>query len=360
MLNLSIIDNRDDFYSLSKEWNNLLGNSNSDTIFLRWEWLYNWWLVYGEGIHQLFIVIVRDSNRLLGIAPLYLHKKFLFNTLSFLGVNVVCSDYLDFILLRDYEEDVLRTITSFFQKHKNIWDVLKLNDIPSESNNLRLIKSNLINNRIMIKTKNICPYIDLSADWETVFKSYSSNLKNIIKKKLHKYEDLSFISVSNEKDVDDLFPEFLRLNHLRFEQKKMKSPFSDERFLRFHRNILKELCKHGIIIFYFLKVKDELIAGIYLFHYDNKYYYYQSGFNPAWKNYSPGTLLFHHCIKDAHKKQIREFDFLRGEEEYKKLWTNAKRVNETVDIYNNSITGLICCFNDNLAFRLRKALHIFK
>ena len=208
--------------------------------------------------------------------------------------------------------------------------------------------------------ENICPYIDLSADWGTVFKSYSSSIRSIIKKKLHKYEDLSFISVGAQKDVDKLFPEFLRLSHLRFGQKNMKSPFSDERFLTFHQNIIRELYKDGIIIFYFLKVKDELIAGLYLFHYDNKYYYYQSGFNPAWKTYSPGTLLFHHCIEDAYKKQIQQFDFLRGDEEYKNLWTKAKKVNETLTIYNNSMKGFICFFNDNLAFRLRKALHIFK
>ena len=360
MLTISIIDNREDFYSLRKEWNHLQVNSNSNTIFLKWEWLYNWWMIYGEGIHQLFIVIVRDNNRLLGIAPLYLHEMILFKKVSFLGLNIVCSDYLDFILLRDHEDDVLKKIISFLKKNINIWDVLQLNDIPSESNNLRLMKSNFINNKIMNKTDNICPYIDLTADWETIYKSYSSNLRNIINKKLHKYEDLSFISANTEKDIDNLFPEFLRLNQLRFKQKKLESPFSDERFLRFHRNIIKELCKDGVIMFYFLKVKNELIAGIYLFHYDNKYYYYQSGFNPAWKSFSPGTLLFHYCIKDAHKKQIREFDFLRGAEEYKKFWTNAKRINKTVNIYNNSIKGLIAYFNDNFAFRLRKALHIFK
>ena len=99
-----------------------------------------------------------------------------------------------------------------------------------------------------------------------------------------------------------------------------------------------------MVKFYFLKKDGKYIAGIYILFYESKYYYYQSGFDPVYEKESPGTLLFHYCIKAAHENGAKEFDFLQGDEPYKLNWTKNKRTNMKITIYDSTIAGmLIAC-----------------
>ncbi|HEY4593430.1 MAG TPA: GNAT family N-acetyltransferase, partial [Thermoanaerobaculia bacterium] len=49
-------------------------------------------------------------------------------------------------------------------------------------------------------------------------------------------------------------------------------------------------------------------------------YFYQSGFDPAHSALSPGTLLVAQAIRRAIEEGKTAFDFLRGDEPYKRRW----------------------------------------
>ena len=67
---------RDDsgFDALRDEWNDLLGRSRFDTIFLTHEWQSTWWRHLGQGRGPLFILAVREAGRLVAILPLYVQE----------------------------------------------------------------------------------------------------------------------------------------------------------------------------------------------------------------------------------------------------------------------------------------------
>ena len=44
---------------------------------------------------------------------------------------------------------------------------------------------------------------------------------------------------------------------------------------------------------------------------------YNSGFDPGYREVSPGLVLLARCIEDAIRHGYREYDFLRGRERYK-------------------------------------------
>ncbi len=71
MLTIEEITTQEDFIKLAPQWNLLLKESAADTIFLTWEWVSNWWNVYGED-KKLRIMAVRDDTKgLVAIAPMY-------------------------------------------------------------------------------------------------------------------------------------------------------------------------------------------------------------------------------------------------------------------------------------------------
>jgi len=53
------------------------------------------------------------------------------------------------------------------------------------------------------------------------------------------------------------------------------------------------------------------------YFYAGKYFFFIGGFDPDYARWSVGTVLFGYAIQHAIEEGAREFDFLRGEEEYK-------------------------------------------
>ena len=340
-----VIRDREEFFNLQEEWNSLLEVSENDNIFLRWEWLYNWWLVYGKGLNELFIITVREKDTLLGIAPLHITRrvKGFIREIKFIGSNIVASEYLDFILRKERKEDTLGEIISFLKKNSDLWDLMNFADIPSQSKSVEIIGSFFFENGIRIASNyNTCYYIDLKNGWESVYDCFAPELKNTIKRKtrkLLKFGDTDFYEVRIEDNLKDYFEKFLGLNELRMEMKGIRSPFLDRDFQKFHWLILKTLYPKGMARLFFLKIGDNYVASLYILYYKKKYLFYQSGFDPAWKWLSPGTLLFEHVVRQAHDEVSSEFDLLRGDEMYKSLWTKDKRTNILITIYNQSAKG---------------------
>ena len=75
-MSIQIIKTKDEFCGLREVWNQLLSRSDSDTIFLTWEWLSSWWEAYTGPTDDLHIIVVRDQGgQITGIAPFFLTKQ---------------------------------------------------------------------------------------------------------------------------------------------------------------------------------------------------------------------------------------------------------------------------------------------
>ena len=345
VMEISVITDEKVFHELRDEWNTLLGKSKSQCIFLRWEWLYTWWSSYRERGDQLNILVVRQDGKTIGIAPLYLRKRYLnaLREITFLGSNVVCSDYLDFILMEGVERETLLTMLSFVRKNGYEWDVIRLTDMPSESGSIPILQEYFGSNRVEVDLHyRECPFIDLGGRWESACKGVSASQGMNIRRKVRKFSELpgsAFFEVETKAELNWYFDEFVRLNKLRMRMKRQRSPFSDDEFVQFHRRILDQLFDAGMAKLCFLKIGDDLVAGIYLLFFGEKYYYYQSGFDPAWRRLSPGTVMFYFCIQDAVGRGAKEFDLLQGGEDYKYSWTKRKRLNAKAVVYNGTAKG---------------------
>ena len=106
-----------DISKLKNIWNNIVQRSSTDYIFLKYEWLDSWIKSYGEEKKQ-FIILIREGEEIISIAPLIImsYKELGFTIRVLQSISSSNSDYLDFIILRDYEECV-NMIFEFIQVH---------------------------------------------------------------------------------------------------------------------------------------------------------------------------------------------------------------------------------------------------
>ena len=61
------------------------------------------------------------------------------------------------------------------------------------------------------------------------------------------------------------------------------------------------------------------------FRWDTKLWSYDSAFNAQCAAGSPGIVLTARVLEEAWAEGLREYDFLRGDQEYKRTWLTKKR-----------------------------------
>ena len=75
-----------------------------------------------------------------------------------------------------------------------------------------------------------------------------------------------------------------------------------------------------------MRLGAQAVASVYGIVYRGEFIYYQSGYDPAWRNKSVGLVLVGETFKDAIEQGLGGYDFLRGTESYKSDWvTEAKK-----------------------------------
>src|SRR5207302_1313458 len=102
--------------------------------------------------------------------------------------------------------------------------------------------------------------------------------------------------------------------------------FNDPRLEQVHRSFAHQLGLRGRLWLTTLDLDGSPAAAWYGFADRETIYFYQSGRDPRWEDKSVGVALMVKMIRRAVERGYRRFDFLRGDEAYKRQWTGSESV----------------------------------
>lgn len=341
---ISIINSVSDWEGLSKQWNELLAKSNSDTIFLSWEWLFSWAECYLNENRKLFILAVYDDGELIGIAPWYINhahgKLFTLKQIEFLGAPDAGSDYLDVFIKKGKEKEITTTMYNFLLNDAaSYWDCLQLNDIPANSQFLLhfLNKIEDSGKYAEISYSSFCPHIALPKTTEDFMSGLSSNRREQFRrhwKVLKKDSNVNHQSYLSE-DIEKGLKEFLNLY-------KEKSDYWNEQFDSFVQKFAFRSKDKGSIQIDFLSANGNNMTGLLHLRYQNTLLMYlmavDKAFNPK---ISIGNILVGLCINKAIDDGFSNYDFLKGTENYKFHWTNSGKTSVNIIFYQKKIISIL-------------------
>lgn len=335
-ISVSLLTDSKAFQEMKVEWNVLLRESQSNNVFLTWEWLHTWWEIYGK-TSKLHIIAVRNYlGELIGIAPFKVSKRSILGigksrVLEFIGCGGdVTTEYLDIIAKKGLETIVFNSVAEFIFRNPS-WTKVDLRHFSSTSPAIPIIKGFLEQRNVpcRIDRSSICPIVMLTKSWGKFLSGKSFNFRKKMKESLRvARRDLGVRLVCCDSlatlqgDMNGLID-----LHLKRWGKRSRA-FRTEQYVTFHRKVSRLFLENGWLRLYFIKQEDKTLAGIYCFHYNNKYYYYQSGRDMGYSKYRLGTVLLNEALKSAISEGAGEFDFLTGDEAYKYHW--AQRSKETV------------------------------
>ena len=178
-----------------------------------------------------------------------------------------------------------------------------------------------------LQEQNYCPVTLLPASPQQYLDRLSHHLRNNLDYCQRRLSTLGDVVMewAGKLNFAELFEAFVKLHEERWRMNSMPGVLCDENVQRFHREAAAAFLGSGALRLYALRINGRIIASLYGFHHAARTYYYLGGFDPEFKQHSPGTVLVAHAITEAIREGAREFDFLRGREDYKYRWGAVDR-----------------------------------
>jgi CelD/BcsL family acetyltransferase involved in cellulose biosynthesis len=308
--------------NLHKEWDTLLDQSINDVPFLRYDYLETWWRTRGGGEWpneaEIAILSANRNNVLVGIAPFFFYKQNEKTTLYFLGSLEIC-DYLDFVVkpeeVESFIHELMNFITSPAFPH---WDQMILHNMLQTSPAMTALEKAAKQHafRFTAECEKQSPFISLPGNWEDYLSSIDKKQRHEIRRKMRRAEentDLSWYVAEKETLLNEEIDAFLQLMSLDPEKTKfLTAPMREQM-----RLTMQWAFKENYLQLSFLEIHKQKAAAYFCFNYKNKILVYNSGFDPGFSEYSPGWVLLGNLLRWSNENKIAEFDFMRGNEEYK-------------------------------------------
>jgi len=305
-----------------QEWNALLSDSVTNAPFLRREYQNAWWEHRGGGEWQdarLTLVAAYEEGRLAGVAPLFFAQHEGRSALMLSG-SVEISDYLDLIVRQENHARFVSGLLDFLAAADEPakWDCLDWYNLPDSSPTLAALKAEAARRgwSYLEETYRPTPYIALKGGFEEYLSRVEKKQRHEIRRKMRRAQESGrgvrwFIS--DMKDAEAETEAFLSL----MEHHQEKAEFLRDAMRRQMRAIIRAAHENGWLWLAFLEADGKRIAACLNFDYNDKLWGYNAGVNRDFMDLSPGWVLLTHTLQWACENNRSEFDFMRGDEEYK-------------------------------------------
>ena len=343
----------DDLARQIPDWDGLLARSETQTPFMTWSGLTAWWQTFGRD-QALWAVVVEDARGICAVAPLARARRALgplpyrvleiIGTGGIWGIGTGLSDRTDLLLARRREES-LQAIIDCLITHRRHWDVVNLRGLPEQSTSAqaldRLSRSRQRPHLTVLGVPRWrSPFLPLEGDFSDYLRRRGRNFRKTLKRKRRRLEALGPLTLDLNAGVDD--PQRALQIAADVCRRSWKGQLGSGLLVQpaARRFVERLVCDPRANTFIAtLRVGERVAAYELGFRFDGKLWSYDSSFDPAFYDASPGVYLTARIIEDAYERGLREYDFMRGDEPYKLQWHGACRQEVELVMDTGSLRG---------------------
>ena len=337
------------FHALRPEWTELLEASPSDCIFLTWEWLYTWWKHLGAG-RRLDLLAVRKDDELIGLLPLMVSpmrpgRSIPCRVRQFLGSGSVGSDYLDVIVRAGWEDEALGALSGRLAREGVTVDMAQLSRRSATASSLaeRLERRGW---HVATLPGDVCPFIELGGHtWPSFLQSLGGRHRYNVKHRLDrlvKQRAMRCELVESERHRREALATLVALHRKRWSERGGSTALDATNLVAFHEEFSRLALERGWLRLFVMYLGGEPVAALYGFRYRGTFYFYQTGFDPAYARDGVGQTIVGLTIQHAIEEGCTEYDMLHGDEPYKFDWAGKVRELERLQLYPPSARGWVC------------------
>lgn len=330
---IRVVTERGEFESLAGVWYELIQDVGSDnSIYLTHEWLSTWWRHFGEE-KKLNILLIEKQGQVIGIIPL-MRTEYRIGLLRVRALETIGSEYCNYVgLVRSGNgEEAITTLVAYLEDElvKNRL-VLLLDLVPEDSKILALLRSGshllLENLASQERVTTLAPYVALPATWDEYYHSLGRKRRQKLRRASQSLQEAHSVQFQecNEDNLKYMLSEFFDLHQKRWSFVNTDRWFSDPRMRAFYEDIATQFIKKGWLHFSSLNIDGKMANAQYGYIYNHKFYAVMAARDTRYSEYSIGHLHDKFLIEEMIGRQLKEFDYSRGDEPYKFYWAKSAR-----------------------------------
>lgn len=307
---------------------------SADGFMQRSAWLKNAWQAYHchrSGVYSDSFTCLKvsdDEGKLVGISSWFKQFSRGIGWWRLVGSGQICSDYVQLPCLPGSECEVAQATAKWFaiqpRKFLDAPTAIEIEGYRTGCPQWQNFIDSLVDRGWTQDTVDIESTwrIDLPNNW----KQYESLLSKSRRRKTRRATqmadrgELTLELVSDSQQLNEHWPEFVRLHQLRRQQLGQSGVFADANFERFLKASTLELASEGSASIAKLLYGGSVLGMLLIFQSDATWYIYQSGFDTQRIELEPGHMINSLMLRTAIERGIKAVDFLRGDEHYKKGW----------------------------------------
>lgn len=312
-----------EFSGAREAWNDLLGRSRADPLFMTWEWQHAWWKAFGgSSALELFILAAYDQHgRLVGVAPLFRRKSKVKNLVKVSRVEIIGNVYrgpctmrtqhVDFIMQEDKADEIGEAFISYLLDRGD-WDETAISDTKVDSAIARALQRSALLDELYVRYSPsfVSYYIDTTGSFEDYLSRRGKNTRLQMynrRKQLHRLGKVEFRRC--EGDWQGFFEKLNRLHKLRWGYEA----FTGNAY-EFNMRVAMELGNERKTNFSELTLDGEPLSVLYNYRIGGQEYFIQGGFKEGFdKKLQLGFLHLGYAIEDAFSNRaIKRFNLLPG------------------------------------------------
>jgi hypothetical protein len=266
------------------------------------------------------------------VAPLFAAKNRDGDPALLLLGSIEISDYLDLIVRPTDLSAFISGLLDFLghsgpaglnvpapEAESKPWQILDWQNLPEASPTLPVLKAESEKRGWTFVQEQTyhTPSIPLTGDFETYLSGIDKKQRHEIRRKMRRAEesgnDVRWYSVSDGATLVAEVDAFLVM----MADEPEKAKFLTEAMRRQMQLSCRAAFENGWLQLAFLEVDGQKAAGYLNFDYLNRIWVYNSGIDRRFLELSPGWVLLGYLLQWANENKRAEFDFMRGDEEYK-------------------------------------------
>jgi CelD/BcsL family acetyltransferase involved in cellulose biosynthesis len=184
--------------------------------------------------------------------------------------------------------------------------------------------------------------LQLPDAWPDYVASLGKNMREQIKrypKRLEKQLSVQYELAQSEDEVQRALTDLFALHGKRWRARGQTGVLALPRRQKFHRAVCSAFLKRDWLRLWTLRCDGQPACVLLNYFFGGRYYFFIGGFEPELMRWSVGTCLFARVLQLAIEEGATEFDFLRGEEEYKYRFGAVNRDYKTLTMFQSSPRG---------------------
>ena len=329
------------FLALEPEWNEAVDRAGIAHPFLRHEWVRTWWDAFGAG-GQLYILVVRAANRIVGIAPLMRESAQMYG-LPVRRIRLLQNDHTPRtdVIVTERPADVYRALWQALRNDHERWDVLQLSQLPRDSATRETLSELAAADGCTtgIWQSGDSPYLTLTGTWDTYVNSLSAKFRSNLRNRTSRLTRLGEPVLEVLRDAhairaasDDAW----RLEASGWKSDAGTAITSDPAVHRFYTTLIDRATERGWLRLLFLTVGGRRIATSYGAVFHNRLFLFKTGYDPEYATCSPFKILTSLAIRHAYEEGLEEVDFLGDSEPWKLEWTTTARGQDWLFVFSDT------------------------